>query len=155
MILTYFVSMIHDSASTPDILVKVLTGEFMRKNYASSCLLSGELKLFVIVSFLLFVYFCGAATKWILLWNKAGVMVFGWFLVEGNVALSQRESTIPGVQELRRFWPHFLRFEFSGWLVYLSIFISRHVFYRNKAITLRELCLHFRLRYFRIRNRLI
>ena len=63
MILTYFVSMIHDSASTPDILVKVLTGEFMRKNYASSCLLSGELKLFVIVSFLLFVYFCGAATK--------------------------------------------------------------------------------------------
>ena len=55
--------MIHDSASTPDILVKVLTGEFMRKNYASSCLLSGELKLFVIVSFLLFVYFCGAATK--------------------------------------------------------------------------------------------
>ena len=53
MILTYFVSMIHDSASTPDILVKVLTGEFMRKNYASSCLLSGELKLFVIVSFFL------------------------------------------------------------------------------------------------------
>ena len=55
--------MIHDSASTPDILVNILTGEFMRKNYASSCLPSGELKLFVIVSFLFFVYFYGAATK--------------------------------------------------------------------------------------------
>ena len=76
--------MIHDSASTPDILVNILTGEFMRKNYASSCLPSGELKLFVIVSFLLFVYFYGAATKWILLRNKAGVMVclFGFWLRE-------------------------------------------------------------------------
>ena len=66
--------MIHDSASTPDILVNILKGEFMHKNYASSCLPSGELKLFVIVSFLLFVYFYGAA----------GVMVclFGFWLRE-------------------------------------------------------------------------
>ena len=156
MILTYFVSMIHDSASTPDILVKVLTGEFMRKNYASSCLLSGELKLFVIVSFFTFR---------VLLWRRYKMNssvkqswcdgLFIWFLVEGNVALSQQESMIPGVQQLRRLWPHFLRFESSGWRVYLSIFISRHVFYKNKAITLSELCLHFRFRYFRIRNRLI
>ena len=104
MILTYFVSMIHDSASTPDILVKVLTGEFMRKNYASSCLLSGELKLFVIVSFFTFR---------VLLWRRYKMNssvkqswcdgLFIWFLVEGNVALSQQESMIPGVQQLRRF----------------------------------------------------
>ena len=29
--------------------------------------------------------------------------LFIWFLVEGNVALSQQESMIPGVQQLRRF----------------------------------------------------
>ena len=93
MILTCFVSMIHDSASTPDILLKVLTGEFMRKNYASSCLLSGELT--------------------VLLWRRYKMNssvkqswcdgLFIWFLVEGNVALSQQESMIPGVQQLRRF----------------------------------------------------
>ena len=80
--------MIHDSASTPDILVNILTGEFMRKNYASSCLPSGELKLFVIFRVLLWRrYKMNSSAKQS--WCDG---LFIWFLVEGNVALSQRES---------------------------------------------------------------